>query len=561
MPSPTRRKLIFSFLLILFSVLVYRPFLNYQPWLAQGDHGNQLYIFYLAFLGHLPYRSAFSVYGPLMPYYFALFFFILGAQIKSVLLAKLILSAASVVVFYWTLEALTLSSGIALLGAVWFLLFNSEFVHCYNHAGGILAMLVSSYFLFAYFRKQKKIYVYAGAFSLFALLFIKLNIGLSTTAAFLASSFVMDRSHGAGFILFRDKKILLFYLFSWLAVFGVYFFLFYGLPSYYTNQCLPYWGGKLTKAGISLEPVAYIFEYFVDKCALFVSPKAVMILALLSSADWALSSPYKSFKIKSGLFIPMIAVILFYFFSIHEFLLNPDFSYKIFWGDAFLALGIFALIERLFLRLGKFRPVGVAILACVLAFDLCLVLLPGKTPPKAMEPNEKFDRTSPAMTRYFMAEFTKPSHFVPVRGAEIYVNNDADWISTVKRTVDFLNSHLKKDETFFALPYDPLYYFLTQKTAPVRETIFFDLSHMPPEQEVEIIRSLEDKKVDYVLLSSRQHSFEPSLGFFGYSYCPILAQYLYKNFRGVAIYGNWNAFPRWAQNHAVLILKRTAYLK
>ena len=58
-------------------------------------------------------------------------------------------------------------------------------------------------------------------------------------------------------------------------------------------------------------------------------------------------------------------------------------------------------------------------------------------------------------------------------------------------------------------------------------------------------------------MSTRIVSMEMDLGFFGKTYCPLLAKYLGDNF--TQIYqqgGDPKTQPGWADNHGVFILKR-----
>ena len=68
------QKYVFFLLTLIGGILIYFPAHNYQPLLAQGDHGRDLYAFDQTIHGAKPYRDYWWVYGPLMPYYYALFF-------------------------------------------------------------------------------------------------------------------------------------------------------------------------------------------------------------------------------------------------------------------------------------------------------------------------------------------------------------------------------------------------------------------------------------------------------------------------------------------------------
>src|SRR3990167_7907265 len=68
---------------------------NFQIYFAQGDHGRDLYAFKATLQGEAPYRDYFWEYGPLMPYYYSLFFKFFGVEIPSILLGKMILNVLS----------------------------------------------------------------------------------------------------------------------------------------------------------------------------------------------------------------------------------------------------------------------------------------------------------------------------------------------------------------------------------------------------------------------------------------------------------------------------------
>ncbi len=93
-------KTIFLLLTILMAALFIWPELNYQDLLSQGDHGRDLYAFDAVTHGKLPYKDFWWVYGPLMPYYYGLFFKVFGVHITSVLLGRALLVILCSVFFY-----------------------------------------------------------------------------------------------------------------------------------------------------------------------------------------------------------------------------------------------------------------------------------------------------------------------------------------------------------------------------------------------------------------------------------------------------------------------------
>src|SRR5271170_7706028 len=133
-------KNIFLLLTILMSALFVWPELNFQDLLSQGDHGRDLYAFDAVTHGKLPYKDFWWVYGPLMPYYYGLFFKIFGIHISSIILGKLILRIMGGVLICLGLMEVS-SAMAAFLCACWFMLFQQDFFFTYNHLGGIIMVL------------------------------------------------------------------------------------------------------------------------------------------------------------------------------------------------------------------------------------------------------------------------------------------------------------------------------------------------------------------------------------------------------------------------------------
>ena len=156
----------------------------------------------------------------------------------------------------------------------------------------------------------------------------------------------------------------------------------------------------------------------------------------------------------------------------------------------------------------------------------------------------------------FVTQQKSPEQYLAHEKGKVFLGNSPAWIDTILKTTEYLQTHLGKDELFFALPYDPIYYYLTGKQSPTRQLIFFDHIHIPPEQELKIIAELEQKKVNYILLSNRMDSSEAGLGTFGVSYGKLLKEYIVNHFSQEATFGTWNQPAGWAWNHGTMILKR-----
>ena len=154
-------------------------------------------------------------------------------------------------------------------------------------------------------------------------------------------------------------------------------------------------------------------------------------------------------------------------------------------------------------------------------------------------------------------EFYKsPQNYFSHKKAQIYCLNPHSWMDTVTKTTEFLEKNLSKDEYFFALPYDPIYYFLTDHQSPTRQLVFFKFTNIPEQQQLDVIHDLESHKVNWILISNRYESYEQGFGVFGLTHCTLLAHYIDQNFKQVAQFGDWTNEGGWVENHGTRIYKR-----
>ena len=233
------KNLLFLILTVMGGCFFFYFSIDYQPWLSQGDHGRDLYAFQATLRGEAPYRDYWWVYGPLMPYYYSLFFKFLGIQIPSILIGKAILTFSSGI-FFFLILASTASLPFAFAGALWFWVFNPDFFFTYNHAGGITALLGITYALFLYRKNPRIRYIYWGLFGIILLALIKLNFGISTLFVFLLSIFFIDYINRTPQTDVK-KQIYLFALFIVPPLILLTYFAFlYDLPFYVIRECFPY---------------------------------------------------------------------------------------------------------------------------------------------------------------------------------------------------------------------------------------------------------------------------------------------------------------------------------
>ena len=172
-------------------IIITAPYANFQDFLSQGDHGRDLYAAQAVYRGELPYKDFWWVYGPLMPYYYGLFFKIFGTKISSMILGKLILRILGGILI--CLGLMEVSSAIAaFLCACWFMLFQQDFFFTYNHLGGIVMILGVAFCLLSYIKKNSSKAAWGALGFIFTLCLIKINFGLAALAVCVITVGVCD---------------------------------------------------------------------------------------------------------------------------------------------------------------------------------------------------------------------------------------------------------------------------------------------------------------------------------------------------------------------------------
>ena len=520
-------------LTILLGLIILAPQHNIQVYLAQGDHGRDLYAFQSTLEGKTPYRDYFWEYGPLMPYYYSLFFKFLGIHIPSILIGKIILNLSSGVFIYLILSTL-ITPLMAVLGACWFWVFWPDFWHTYNHAGGVTMILANLYLLFLYLQDQKVKYLYWGLIPLFLLSLIKVNFGWIGLLAFLLCIKIIDQVYKVPLTPSKKKFYLISLIGLPLLTVLIYFFFVKGLPLYYIRQCLPYYKSDHVYNVPLFSALAILFKLTRDSMTQSNITIVFAFLTLFCTAHAAqkLLDPQTEKGLKNKILLTVLILIIFYIANLHE-LLASGVDYTLNWSRPFDFMLIFVI---LWFGLRDFSfPIRLLSQAA-----LILILL-GNFYLQQVGTNA----------------FRVSGHYLPFDKAKGYYMNPPDWTNTVIRTTNYLKETLKEDETFFALPYETLYYYLTDKKNPTpRQQRFFDHMNITPQQETMIIAALEEKKINYIIVSNRAVSREPGLGVLGGSYCPLIGQYILENFKRAAQFGPLDIEGGWAWNHGIKVLKR-----
>ena len=528
------QKNIFLLLTILLSAVFVWPELNFQDLLSQGDHGRDLYAFDAVTHGKLPYKDFWWVYGPLMPYYYGLFFKIFGVHITSVLLGRALLAIVCSVFFYLSASCL-MSPGLAFLGAAWFTQSRQEFFFTYNHVGGIAAELVIAWCLLSYIRLGGMRYLWFALLADFVLGLVKINFGLAGLTGIIFSVLLIDFSKKYPFDAQKKK-------FYWAAAglvplcLGIInWLLLHDLPFYAIRQCMPYFGDDQPYHASPLMVIPYYFmqHWLTFVHSLFGAAIGIVLHGCTLLGAYVLISKRLEKTYRQDMLLGLAMIGTFFILYFHEFLVSAIW-YRTYWSAPFLDLFHFVMIAAAFTCMPKFLRILILIFLGGLSI-LGIVVHIGSIQSQKT-----------------------PYRYLSMDRGRIYVGNEPQWTDTVNSVTGFLNTTLKKNDLFFALPYDCLYYYLTGKESPTRQLIFFDHIKIPPQQEISVIKELENRKVSYVVMSSRIISNETGLGIFGKTYCPLIGRYIQENFAPLVRQGgDWTKPPGWANNHGVIIFKRS----
>lgn len=536
---PDSPRLWFAITSIACGFVILWPSLSYQPWFSSGDHGLNLYAASQTANGGIPYQDFQWWYGPLMIYYHAFFIKIFGDTLSSVLLANYLIRVTTVFFIYLILSKF-IPQYLAVLASGWYAGYQPDFPHTYNHAGGVLFILISLWLFNQYAEKQRFVYLKIGSIAIVCLFLIKINIGLFAWASFWISTFLVDLSKGIEGKKSQILKKIKIIITTPLITIFLYLFFFKGLPLYYINQCLGLGGpyhqhpcsiqlGGLTKSCIfwlQKGPNLYGPVSRLTPDGVLFIPHIIALILFIIHKKFASENENKNCFLR--------ALIIFYFIFNHEFILKGHYQiYTIYWSApffiimAFLVIGIFLKYQSSFFRKTIYLLLTILIMLQTIGIY--------------------------EMRNHII---NLKNHRVLMKKLNICLLNDRrSWIDVAAQTTAYLKKNMKKNDSLLVLPYDSLYYYLLDLTSPIREQYFFQFNHMPIEQEMNIINLIRQKKVDWVLVSNRSMSNEPGLGNFGKSHNIKLANYIYNHYREENSFGLWNVTGGWASDHAIKIYR------
>ena len=143
----------------------------------------------------------------------------------------------------------------------------------------------------------------------------------------------------------------------------------------------------------------------------------------------------------------------------------------------------------------------------------------------------------------FLEQFKNKEHFFNHKGIDIYVTSDSRDLNDMVQVTDYIEKNVPHDTLFFAFPSDVIYYYLTDHPAPYRLLHFYKGVNIPPEQEFELIKTLEKRGVEYIVMGNVVY-FGNIYGVLGQDSGFLMDKYIKKYFHQVAAFGT-SPINRW----------------
>lgn len=527
-----KRHLLFLILTGLFGIVFLAPQINFQSAIAVGDHGLNYYTFQQIANGQRLYKDFWWGYGPFSPYYYAAFYKFFGENMASVVLGRTVLIYLSGMFCYMTVARFA-APLLGMATAVWFWVYNPDFFYGYNHTPAFTIFLATAWLIFSYYKAPRAWQIISAFILLFILFLIRINMALALLTGFVTAIWITDKYIHKN----DDRKNLIRNLACGLGIAAlsglVYWYMLAGLPSYAVLQCMPYFS-KVYQAPSSFMKYYMYFKFLTmitGQNWRYILTFGVIVLSIVLVVR-RLINPATDKKTRTDILFALGTIAGLLLLVAHEFIIGYQ-LYRVNWTIPFQMIFFMLVIGFAFQRY------HLNIRYAVILFVLLVAM---------------FDSY-----RYLnrVRELKVPGHWIGLKNAQIYVGNQPEWIRTVEETTHYLENILEEDETFFALPYEPMYYYLTNRRSPTWHVLMMIGSELNSVQEQEMIGTLKDKKMRYVLLSNRYRSKEPDMGTLGETHLKGLAKYIDSHYQTEVTFGSWDTDPGWNFNHGLKILKRT----
>lgn len=520
--------------LVIVYLLFWVPVLDVHPALSTGDNGRDLYAFWMTLQGKWPCRDYWWQYGPLMPLYYAFWFLLGGINLISVRMGLAVSYFLCSFFAYRTLRLLT-SPAVAFLSSLAFLSFDMGW--SYNHMGTFPFLFFAIFCLWRFFFTHQVRWGYFGTLALAGMALVKSNIGVTSLAAF----WVLLLLH-QGFLKFRTpqgtlpwKHFIFIPLIFGVVTLGVYALTFWGLPFDQIDHCLTLrpsyhrWSDQTSnslKYWINFKHL--ILRFLVWEPRRLLGLGTVSFLSVL--ALWGLRQRRLGEREKEILLMVVGSLFFFGLVNALDYFLVDGLIYRFdFWFFPILVLWVGLMAEWAGSLFGRGQK---KILAGLLFF--LLIWFPFRNMKEALA-------------------WKIPVRYWDFPHGQVYIGGPLVAVQAIKEVTYFILEKTRPDQEIFAIPYDPLYCFLSGRRQAVRELHITRFVSPSGEQEQALIQELEAKQTPYIILSSRYRSKE--IGDFGITHVKKLARYISENYRGIKTFGSWKV-NRSSPPMAVKVLQR-----
>jgi len=519
-----QQRLLFLLLTLITGIVVLFPYLNFQLHLSPGDHGRDLYSFKKTFEGALLYRDYRSQNGPLMPYYYSLFYRLFGVSVQSTLWGYNLLILLTGILLYGA-GTTFLSPGMAYLATLWYWAFcTNEFYYTFNHNGAVFFIIAVVFCLLRYIKAPRRKYVFWAYFCLVGATLVRPDIGLAGYAAFYLSLIMVQRGKnktGLKQLLRRYLPLPLILLTLTLAI-----YLWIGLkaPGPALFKDMAYW--REIKWDRILQNIFGLKDIFLLTFNHCWPGRSFMLFMALLAIKAFLSRKETSYRIPEDSRLALRALLIFIVFLLMEYLLGMRlFRWR--WAYAVSLLFAFGLFE---IGISRFRSKKIR------AFLICYLLaLPMGTAIKNF---------------HFVQSCKVPANHIVIGANDFYVDPyQQENVRTFTRAAEFLRQNTLPDEKILAVPYAPIYYFFSDRDNAFREMNFF--SRMPTADE------LDKKNINYIIVSNRavRNADTPNESL-GKDFGLEFSRYLDEHFDEILTLGDWDQTMGWVIYHGIKIYRR-----
>ncbi|HOX36545.1 MAG TPA: hypothetical protein PL033_01035 [Candidatus Brocadiia bacterium] len=497
---------------------------------STGDRGRDLYTALLVMRGQVPYIDFDWPYGPIMPFYYSVFYRLFGVSILSFEIGENVLRFLCAMAVYWMARGALRTGGALAVGSFFQALMPMAYTTA-NHVGGVLSSVVAMGFFIRFLNGcgSRGFNLYGGAISLVLLSLVKLNMGAAFAGAFAIVVFALQQTGRLdGARSMRPRETVRALLILGIPVFTVYAILLALTPPESIPICFPYLPGYhlqyppiMERLRFELETVSVIFgkQPIVNFVAqVLLAFRTIMLFLVLIVCGIFLIFEWKKSDFRDG----GGAAILFGYVALlagaHEFLLAGSWYSMSYWCTpawAFLTVFTVARLgeylnrrtrqEHLFTRLNVLSAVVFSIASAVVMF------VGVKSYTQTVE-WEKVDHPRGGVWR------------------QRQKGELSSWAQTVTATARAIEELTQPGEPILVVPFEPIYLFLADRPQACRLMDFSGYQQLDTAAQERVIRQLEEKNVRLVVWANTIMVINGKMDEFGGTSCARLGDYIRRRY-------------------------------